>query len=135
MKNKILAIILAGIWVTVSEFLRNELLFKSHWVNHFKSLGLKFETLPINGTLWMIWSFTLAYLILRIMKKYSLVQSLILVWLAAFVMMWITIYNLQVLPLKLLLFAIPLTMLEVAVAGMIIKKLTNIDEPTGGFKV
>jgi hypothetical protein len=122
MKKPFLAIIIAGIWITVSEFLRNELLFNSYWVNHFSSLGLKFATLPINGMLWMIWSFILAFIIFNLLKKYSFKETMLISWLAAFVMMWITIYNLQVLPLMLLVFAVPLSIIEVLVAGLIIRK-------------
>lgn len=123
MKRTILSVLLAGIWITVSEFLRNELLFKSHWIDHYQSLGLEFETRPINGMLWMIWGFIMAYLIFKLLESFSFFMAMVLSWLAAFVMMWITIYNLQVLPLKLLVFAVPLSMAEVIVAGVILKKL------------
>lgn len=42
-----------------------------------------------------------------------------------FFMMWITVYNLQTLPLDLLLFAIPLSVLEVLFAVVIIKKVSK----------
>ena len=113
----------AGIWITVSEFLRNEILFKNYWVEHYGSLGLKFATLPINGLLWMVWSFALAFMICKLLEKFSFHETMILAWLSAFVMMWITIYNLQVLPILLLIPAIPLSLVEVIVAGWIIKRL------------
>jgi len=125
MKNKkktILSIMLAGIWITVSEFIRNEFIFKNYWINHYNSLGLTFETLPINGILWTVWSFVMAYLIFELLRKFSFRKTIFLAWLPAFVMMWITIYNLQVLPVTLLIFAIPLSLLEVYVAGIIIRK-------------
>jgi len=39
--------------------------------------------------------------------------------------MWITVYNLQVLPVRLLIVAVPLSLLEVLVAGIIIRKLSK----------
>ena len=125
MKKSILSIIIAGIWITVSEFVRNELLFKGYWLDHYRAMGLEFKTLPLNGVFWMIWSFALAYLIFRLQKKFSAVETILLAWLAAFVMMWLTIYNLQVLPLTLLIFAVPLSLFEVAVATFIISKFRN----------
>jgi len=125
MKKTILAIFLAGLWITASEFIRNELLFKSFWVNHFNSLGLKFETLPINGILWMVWSFLFAYFILKLLEVFSFGKTFWLSWLAAFVMMWITIYNLQVLPMGILIAAIPLSILEITVAELIINKFNK----------
>jgi hypothetical protein len=71
----------------------------------------------------MIWSFTLAYVIFKLSQKFSFKEAILLSWLAAFVMMWVTVYNLQVLPLKLLVAAVPLSLFEVAVAGFIIKKI------------
>ncbi len=123
MKKTILPISIAGIWITISEFVRNELLLKHYWINHFNSIGLKFETLPLNGILWMIWSFALAYFIFKLLQKFSFRESIVLTWLSAFLMMWITMYNLQTLPLALLLFAIPLSFLEVLIAAVLIKKI------------
>jgi hypothetical protein len=123
MKKTILSILIAGVWITISEFIRNELLFKVYWINHFNSIGLKFETLPLNGILWMIWSFALAYLIFKLLHKFSIKESIFLAWLPAFLMMWITMYNLQTLPLALLLFAIPLSLLEVVISIVLIKKI------------
>ena len=122
MKKTILPVFLSGVWITVSEFVRNEFLFKSYWVDHYQSLNLKFQTLPLNGILWTVWSFILAYVILELLQKYSFLRTLLIAWLTAFVMMWITVYNLQVLPLMLLLIAVPLSLLEVVVAELIINK-------------
>jgi len=122
MKKNILSVITAGIWITVSEFLRNEFLFKNFWIDHFKSIGINFKTLPINGILWVIWSFLLAYMIFKMLQRFSIIETISLAWLFAFVMMWIVTYNLQVLPLKLLVVALPLSIIEVSIAGFIIKK-------------
>jgi hypothetical protein len=123
MKKAILSVAAAGIWITVSEFVRNEYLFKNLWVDHFSSLGLRFETLPVNGILWMMWGFTLAFVIFKLLQKFSFQEAILLSWLAAFVMMWITIFNLQVFPLKLLMAVVPLSLIEAAVAGFIIRKI------------
>ncbi len=124
MKKPILAILLAGIWITVSEFLRNELLFKDYWINHYNALGLRFETLPINGLFWTLWSFILAYVVYKLLQKFSIGQTIWLTWLGAFVLMWIAAYNLQVFSWEFLIFDIPLSLLELYLATLIIKKLT-----------
>jgi hypothetical protein len=123
MKRVFLAVFLSGLWIVVSEFVRNEFLFKYYWTNHFKSIGLTFTTLPINGILWMFWSFILAYIIYKLLIKFSFIQTVILSWLGAFVMMWITIYNLQTLPIKILYIAVPLSLLEIVIAAFIVKKV------------
>lgn len=128
MLKKTTPIIFSGIWITLSEFIRNELLFKSYWTEHYQSLNLTFETKPINGILWMVWSFLLAFFLSKMLKKFSKLEAIGLTWLVAFVMMWITIFNLQVLPLSLLIFAIPLSLLEVFIAGEILLRPQKTDK-------
>lgn len=123
MNKHLLSVILAGLWITASEFIRNELIFKSHWVSHFSGLGLHFETLPLNGALWTLWSLGLAALIAGLRPKFTFAATVGYAWLAAFPLMWICLFNLQVLPLGLLVFAIPLSLLEVAVATLITSRI------------
>ncbi len=122
MKKSLVSIVLSTLWITISEFLRNEILFKNYWVGHFQSLGLKFETLPVNGILWMAWSGLLALVLAKLLTKFPFRESVLTVWLMAFVMMWMTIFNLQVLPLTLLVAAVPLSLIEVIVAALIVAK-------------
>ncbi|MEI6378593.1 MAG: hypothetical protein WCO55_02955 [Candidatus Falkowbacteria bacterium] len=125
-KRKILAVVCAGLWITLSEFIRNEFLFKGFWIEHFRSLGLVFATLPVNGLLWLVWSLLLAYVIYRLSDKFSPKEVLFISWLAGFVMMWIAAYNLQVMSLGLLIIDLPLSLLEIAVAQYIIVRLRNL---------
>lgn len=123
MKKSLTAIVTAAAWITISELVRNELLLKSYWVEHYARLGLKFATLPINGILWTVWSLGLAVLIAKLCQTYSFWETVAYVWLAAFVMMWICLFNLQVLPLGLLLAAVPLSLFEVVIAAAIVRKI------------
>lgn len=127
MKKIVLSIVLSGLWITFSEFLRNEFLLKEYWVNQFNSLGLTFETLPINGILWMVWSFTLAFLLFKFLQKFSMKETILLGWLPSFFMMWIVVFNLQTLPLNIVffVFAIPLSIIEILAAIIIIKKILH----------
>ena len=125
MDRKTLAIALAAVWITMSEFARNELLFRGIWEDHYRSLGLVFETAPVNGLLWMVWSLALSYLVYSLLQRMSVARTLVLSWLAAFVMMWLTAYNLQVLPLSILLAAVPLSLLELLIATLIIRKVSD----------
>ena len=123
MKKRIIAIFLAGIWITASEFIRNEILFKAYWTEHYNNIGLLFKTLPLNGILWTIWSFILAFLIQKIRSNFSRFETLVIGWTFSFLLMWITLFNLQVLPVKLLLFAFPLSFVEIIVSIWIIDRL------------
>ena len=123
MRNIILPVLLAAVWISISEFARNEFLVKSFWTDHYKTLGLIFPSAPVNGALWGLWSLLFAVAIFIIARRFTLVQTTFLSWFVAFVMMWVVIGNLDVLPYGLLLFGIPLSILESFIAALIIKKL------------
>jgi hypothetical protein len=125
-KKVILPILMATIWISVSEFVRNEFLVKSFWTEHFASLGITFPSEPVNGALWGGWSLLFATAVFIIATKFTLLQTTFLSWLMAFVMMWVVIGNLGVLPYGLLLYGIPLSFLESFIAALIIKKVGRL---------
>jgi len=123
-KNTILPVLLATIWISVSEFLRNEFLVKSYWTSHYEQLGTVFPSEPLNGAIWGLWSLLFAVAIFIISKKFSLWQTAFLSWFVGFVLMWVVIGNLGVLPSGLLFIAVPLSILEAFLASLIVKKLS-----------
>jgi len=123
-KNTILPVLLATIWISVSEFLRNEFLVKSYWTSHYERLGMVFPSEPMNGAIWGLWSLLFAVAIFIISKKFSLWQTAFLSWFVGFVLMWVVIGNLGVLPSGLLYIAVPLSILEAFLASLIVKKLS-----------
>lgn len=124
-KKTILPVLLATIWISISEFVRNELIVKSYWTDHYNSLGLTFPSDPINGAVWGLWSLCFAIAIYIIAQKFSLVQTTLLSWFVAFVLMWIVIGNMGVLPKGLLYIAVPLSLLESFLASFIIMKFAD----------
>jgi hypothetical protein len=120
-KGTILPVLLATLWISLSEFVRNEFMVKSFWTQHYQDLGLVFPSKPVNGALWGIWSLLFAVVVFVLAKKFTLLQTTFLSWFAAFVMMWVVIGNLGVLPYGLLVYAIPLSILESFVASLIVK--------------
>jgi len=125
MKKAVLPILLSTIWISISEFARNEFIVKSYWTSHYEKLGLVFPSEPINGAVWGIWSLCFAISIFIIAKKFSLIQTTFLSWFVGFVLMWVVTWNMGVLPTGLLLFAVPLSILESFVASLIIKKISS----------
>ena len=125
MKNNVASIVLATVWISLSEFVRNEFLVKSIWTDHYSSLGLTFPSDAVNGSVWGLWSLLFAIAIFLIAKKASLLQTTLFSWFTGFVLMWVVIWNMGVLPVKILLFAIPLSVLEAFVASLIIHWLTK----------
>jgi hypothetical protein len=123
LKKTILPILLATVWISLSEFVRNEFIVKNYWTDHYNSLGLVFPAEPINGVLWGIWSLLFAISIFIIAKKFTLLQTTLLSWFVGFVLMWVVIGNMGVLPTGILFAAIPLSLLEAFLATFIIKKM------------
>jgi hypothetical protein len=121
----ILPILLAAIWISVSEFIRNELFLKSYWIDHYENIGLVFPSEPINGIIWGIWSLCFAIAIYIISKRFSITQTTFISWFVGFILMWIVVGNMGVFPFKILYFALPLSILETFLAVWIIVKLTD----------
>jgi len=122
LQKAVLPVLIATVWISLSEFVRNEFLVKSLWITHYRELGLSFPTAQINGAVWGIWSLLFAIAVFLIARKFTLLQTTFISWFMAFVMMWTVIGNLGVLPFGILGFAIPLSLLESFVATWIIKR-------------
>ncbi len=118
-------VFIATIWISISEFVRNEYLLKSYWTGHYQGLGLVFPSAPVNGAVWGIWSLCFATSIFIISKKFNLWQTTFLSWFVGFVLMWLVIGNMNVLPYGLLVYAIPLSLLESFIAAWIIRYFQN----------
>ncbi|UUV21395.1 hypothetical protein [Paenimyroides aestuarii] len=122
-KKAILPILIATVWISISEFVRNEFLLKSYWIEHYESMGLVFPSEPINGAIWGLWSLCFAISIYIFSQKFTLAQTTFISWFVGFVCMWLVIGNMNVLPFKILPFAIPLSILEVFLSSLIVKKV------------
>jgi hypothetical protein len=115
---------LTGIWVNASEFFRNEILLKKYWVDYYKSLGMTFPSAPLNGVVWIVWGFLFGLAIYLISRKFSLMQTALISWLMAFVLMWIVTWNLNVLPIAILVYGVPLSLIEAFIGSYICKKIS-----------
>jgi hypothetical protein len=124
-KKTVLPILLATVWISISEFVRNEFLLKSYWTEHYQNMGLVFPSEPVNGAIWGLWSLFFAVAIFIIAQKFTLWQTTFLSWFVGFVFMWTVIGNMGVLPYGILPFAVPLSFLEAFLASFIIKKMSN----------
>jgi hypothetical protein len=89
--RNILARACATAWISISEFFRNELLFKDYWIKHYQTLGLDFPNEPINAAIWGLWSLLLALGIFQLSKKFNFIETALTAWLFAFLMMWVAI--------------------------------------------
>jgi hypothetical protein len=121
----VLAIVVAGIWVGLCEFVRNQFVLVSQWQNHYRGMGLEFPSRPVNGMMWMVWSFLMAGTAFAISRRFSLWQTTFIAWVMGYVMMWVVIWNLSVLPVRILPVAIPFSFVEALGAAFICHKLAR----------
>jgi hypothetical protein len=119
----VLAVVAAGIWINASEFVRNQVLLLGRWKDHYASLGLTFPTEPKNAAMWVVWGFVFAGVTFAVSRRFGLGATTLIGWTTAFLMMWLVTWNLSVLPLAILWFAVPLSVLEAFVAAYICRKL------------
>jgi hypothetical protein len=127
-RKTILPILVATIWISLSEFVRNEFLVKSFWVDHYQEMGLTFPSELINGAVWGGWSLLFAIAIYILSRRFSVLETTLLSWFMGFVLMWVVVWNLDVLPIGLLYLAIPLSLLEAFLAAWVINKLSPAAE-------
>jgi len=121
----ILAIVLAGIWVNLFEFVRNMVLLTSQWETHYQGLGLVFPSSPLNGAVWGIWAFVFAGAVYVLTRRFGLWSATLLGWVMGFVLMWLVIGNMMVLPFGILPVAIPMSFVETLGAVFICRKLAK----------
>jgi hypothetical protein len=122
--RNILAVILTSIWVNASEFFRNEVLLKKYWIDHYRSLGMTFPSEPKHGMIWVAWGLLFAIAIYIISRKFNLIQTTLVSWFMAFVLMWVVTWNLNVLPGAILIYAVPLSLLEAFIGSYICIKMS-----------
>ena len=120
-----LPILLTGIWINISITIGWMLILKSYWVEKYQSLNIVYPLGLMNNIVWMIWGFMLATVIFILSKKFTLVQTTFISWFVAFIMLWVIIWNIGVLPTKMLYFNILNTLFITYIGAVICNKLTK----------
>lgn len=123
LKKTIIPILIIGVWINIFETVRWLLIIESYWIEFYTKLNLVFPNEPINGLIWMTWGFLLATIIFLLSKKFTSLQTTIITWLAVFFMLWIVLWNINILPLGILLYVVPLSFIEIYIGVIICKKL------------
>ena len=114
-------ILLVSLWINIFETLRWILFAKPDIDMHFKAANLVLPNEPINNLLWLIWGIIIAVMIFIVSKKFKVLQTTFIVWITVYVMHWIALWNMAVLPINILWLAVPLTFINVLVGALISK--------------
>ncbi|MBI5451377.1 MAG: hypothetical protein HY940_08475 [Gammaproteobacteria bacterium] len=126
MKKTVLAIIAAGTWMNLSEFVRNEWLLKQVWHDGFQHLGLVFPAAPLNGIMWVVWSFIFVTVLALLTPRLGVLLSALSCWVLGFGLLWIAMWNMGTLPAGLLQWAVPWSLVEVVVAAYLCMLIINV---------
>ena len=121
----LLAILAATVWISVNEFVRNQLVLLDKWAEHYAGLGLTFPAEPVNGAVWGLWSLCFAVIAYFISRNSDPLRAVLLLWSMGFVLMWIVIGNMAVLPFSILPVAIPWSLIEAFGAVWIMKRIAS----------
>ena len=120
-KKAIWQILLVSLWINIFETLRWMLFARPYIDVHFKAANLVLPNEPINNILWLIWGIIIAVMIFIISKKFKVLQTTFIVWIIVYVMHWIALWNMAVLPINILWLAVPLTFINALVGALISK--------------
>jgi len=124
-KTAIWHIIIISLWINIAETLRWILFSQSHFMEHYQRLNLVLPFGPIVLILWLLWGILLSVVIYTISKKYTLLQTVGIIWIMAYLMVWIALYNLNVLPVSMLWLVIPLSFINIIIGTLISNYLSN----------
>jgi len=125
LKKAIWQILLVSLWINIFETLRWILFAKPDIDMYFKTANLVLPNETINNILWIVWGIIIAVMIFIISKRFKVLQTTFIVWLTVYVMHWIALWNMAVLPINILWLAVPLTFINVLVGALICAKLIS----------
>ena len=123
MKRFWIAVVASGMWMNLSEFIRNEFVIKHVWIKGFEEIGLSFPSAPVNGLVWVIWTFIFCAVLTTLNMRFNALRSTIICWVTGFGLLWIAMWNIGILPKGILYWAVPWSFVEVYVAAFICNRI------------
>ena len=97
---------------------------KPYWLEFHQNLGIVLPQESINMFIWIIWGFIFASTIFIFSRKFNPWQTALLSWFLLLVMLWVVLWNLNLLPLGIVPIAVPLGWIEAFVAAWIFEKMS-----------
>jgi len=127
-RKTIIPILIAGIWINISESVRWIFLIEPYWIEKYQKLNVTFPNETINMIAWMVWGFFYGTTIFILSRKFKLFQTTLISWFVAFAMMWVVVWNVGVLPTGMLWINIPLSLIETLIGALICIKLFKVKD-------
>jgi hypothetical protein len=117
------AVLSSTVWISVHEFLRNQWFLLDRWNAHYAALGMEFPGRPVNGAMWGLWALLFASALQVLSRRLSMLEASLVGWFFGFPLMWVVIGNLGVLPMDVLPYAVPWSVVEVVGAVWLSRRI------------
>jgi hypothetical protein len=128
MKNHIKMIwlvIIISIWINAAETIRWILFAKPYFIKHFQDRNIEPPGGPLYLIIWFLWGILISVIIFNISKKFSLLNSTLIIWFAVFSGIWIMLLNLKVITIPILLILMSICFIEILIGVLISKHFYN----------
>ena len=124
-KKAIWQVIILSIWINLAETIRWIAFAKPYFVNHTQNMNIEQPSGPLYLIIWFVWGVLLALLIYIISRKFSFIETTIIIWLSVYSGIWIMLFNLSLVTFPILIAIAAFCFIEIFVGSLISKYFHN----------
>jgi len=120
-KKTIWQITILSVWINVAETIRWIVFAKPYFVSHYQKMNIEPPSGLLYLIIWFVWGVLLALLVYIISRKFSLIETTIIVWLSVFSGIWIMLFNQSLVTFPILFAIAAFCFIEIFIAVLITK--------------
>ena len=124
-KKAIWQVIILSIWINVAETIRWIVFAKPYFISQYQKMNIEPPSGPLYLIIWFAWGVLLALLIYIISRKFSLIETTIIIWLSVYSGIWIMLFNLSLVTFPILFTIAAFCFIEIFVGSLISKYFHN----------
>jgi hypothetical protein len=124
-KKAIWHVIIISIWINVAETIRWMVFAKPYFLSHTQKMNIEPPSGPLYLIIWLVWGVLLALFIYIISRKFSLIETTIIIWLSVYSGIWIMLFNLSLVTFPILVTIAAFCFIEIFFAALISKYFHN----------
>ena len=114
-------VIILSIWINIAETIRWIVFAKPYFVSHYQKMNMEPPSGPLYLIIWFVWGVLLALLIYIISRKFSFIETTIIVWLSVYSGIWIMLFNQSLVTFPILLTIATFCLIEIFIGTLISK--------------
>jgi hypothetical protein len=124
-KKAIWQVIILSIWINAAETIRWIVFAKPYFISHYQKMNIEPPSGPLYLIIWFVWGVLLALLIYIISRKFSLIETTIIIWLSVYSGIWIMLFNLSLVTFQILFAIAAFCFIEIFIGSLISKYFHN----------